>query len=174
MLAWRRSLCSGTGRRISSITRLTASRRRAWSTDESGSAVAVGSGLNDDRPACGWRSALLFLLIHQVHLALDLLQAGLSRLGPLPVGIELQVFLKCLRRAGNGNHRPVGFELRLALLLDALDVVHGEQAAQMIVVVHHEQLVDAGAFGEKFVGARDGVFAEFLFVVGLRMIRSYF
>ena len=58
-------------------------------------------------------------------------------------------------------------ELRAALLRDALDVAHREQAVQMVVVVHHEQLVDAGMLGEKFVGARDGILAQFLLVDGL-------
>ena len=55
-----------------------------------------------------------------------------------------------------------GLELRVAFLRDALDVAHREQAAQMVLVVHHEQFVDAEVFGEKFVGAGDGVLAQFL------------
>ena len=62
-----------------------------------------------------------------------------------------------------------GFELRLALLLDALDVVHREQAAQIVVVIHHEQFVDAGALGKKLVGAGDGILAEFLLVDGVNL-----
>ena len=58
-----------------------------------------------------------------------------------------------------------GLELRLALLRDALDVAHREQAVQMVLVVHHEQFVDAEVLGEKFVGARDRILAQFLFVM---------
>jgi hypothetical protein len=39
----------------------------------------------------------------------------------------------------------------------------------MIVLIHDEKFVDAGAFGEKFVSARDGVFAEFLLADGLNL-----
>jgi hypothetical protein len=53
-------------------------------------------------------------------------------------------------------------ELRAAFLRDALDVAHREQAAQVVLVVHHEQFVNAQMFGEKFVGAGDGILAEFL------------
>ena len=60
-------------------------------------------------------------------------------------------------------------ELRLLFLRDALNVVHREQAVQMIVLVHDEELVDAGAFREKFVGAGDGIFAEFLLGDGLHL-----
>ena len=57
-------------------------------------------------------------------------------------------------------------ELRLALLRDALHVAHREQAAQVVLVVHDEQLVDAGMFGEKFVGAGDRVLpSSFLLMV---------
>jgi hypothetical protein len=58
-------------------------------------------------------------------------------------------------------------ELRLALLRDALHVAHRDEAVQMVLVVHHEQLVDAEMFGEKFVGAGDGVLAQFLFGDGV-------
>ena len=68
------------------------------------------------------------------------------------------------RRAANEMKARVarGLELRVALLRDALDVAHREQAAQMVLVVHHEQFVDAEMLGEKFVGAGDGVLAQFL------------
>ena len=62
-----------------------------------------------------------------------------------------------------------GLELRLAFLRDALDVAHRDEAVQMVVVIHHEQLVDAEMFGEKFVGARDGVFAQFFFGDGVNL-----
>ena len=53
-------------------------------------------------------------------------------------------------------------ELRVALLRDALDVAHGEEPAQMVLVVHHQQFVNADVFGEKFVGAGDRILAQFL------------
>ena len=55
-----------------------------------------------------------------------------------------------------------GLELRLALLRDALDIAHGDEPVQNVMVIQHQQLVDAEVFGEKFVGARDGVLAQFL------------
>ena len=58
-------------------------------------------------------------------------------------------------------------ELRVALLRDALDVAHRDQAVQMVLVVHHQQLVDAEMFGEKFVRAGDGVLAQFLLADGM-------
>ena len=60
-------------------------------------------------------------------------------------------------------------ELRVAFLRDALHVAHREQPVQMILVIHDEQFVDARMFGEKFVGAGDGVLAEFLFVDRLNL-----
>ena len=70
------------------------------------------------------------------------------------------------RRAADEAEMRVArrLELGVALLRDALHVAHGEQAAQMVLVVHHQQLVDAGVLGEKLVGARDGILAEFLLV----------
>jgi hypothetical protein len=42
---------------------------------------------------------------------------------------------------------------------DAFHVVHREQPAQLVLVIHHEQLVDAGMLGEKPVGPRNRVLA---------------
>ena len=53
-------------------------------------------------------------------------------------------------------------ELRVALLRDALDVAHREQPVQAVLVVHHQQLVDAGMVGEELVGLGDGVAPQFL------------
>ncbi len=55
-----------------------------------------------------------------------------------------------------------GLELRLAFLRDALHVAHGDESVQMVVVVHHQQFVDADVLGEKFVGAGNRVPAQIL------------
>ena len=60
-----------------------------------------------------------------------------------------------------------GFELRIAFLCDALDVAQRDQPAQMIFVVHDEQFMNAEMFGEKCIGAGDGIFAEFFLIDGL-------
>ena len=75
------------------------------------------------------------------------------------------------RRATNEMKARVArrFELRVALLRDALDVAHREQAAQIVLVIHDEQFVNAKMFVEKFVGARDGVLAEFLLGDGVNL-----
>jgi len=75
------------------------------------------------------------------------------------------------RRATNEMKPRVArrFELRAAFLRDALDVAHREQAAQVVLVIHNEQFVNAKMFVEKFVGARDGVLAEFLLGDGLNL-----
>ena len=62
-----------------------------------------------------------------------------------------------------------GLELREPFLRDALDIAHCEEAAQMILVVHDDQFVDAEMLGEKFVGARDGILAEFFLVDGMNL-----
>ena len=53
-------------------------------------------------------------------------------------------------------------ELRRAFQRDALHVAQRDQPAQFVLVVHHEQLVDAEMLGEKLVGARNRVLAQFL------------
>ena len=58
-------------------------------------------------------------------------------------------------------------ELRVAFLRDALHVAHRDEAVQMVVVVHHQQFVDADVLGEKFVGAGNRVLAQFLFRDGV-------
>ena len=60
-------------------------------------------------------------------------------------------------------------ELRLALLRDALHVAHRDEAVQMVLVVHHEQLVDADVLGEKFVRAGNRVAAQLLFCDGVNL-----
>ncbi len=60
-----------------------------------------------------------------------------------------------------------GLELRRAFERDALHVAQRDQPAQIILFIHDEQLVDAEMLGEKFVGARNRVFAQFLFQNGL-------
>ena len=60
-------------------------------------------------------------------------------------------------------------ELRLALLRDALHVAHRDEAVQMVVVVHHQQFVDADVLGEKFVGAGNRVLAQLLFRDGVNL-----
>ena len=66
---------------------------------------------------------------------------------------------KCASRAGlNCALRSCG---------DALDVAHREQPVQLVLVIHHQQLVDAGVFGEKLVGAGDGILAQFLLADGV-------
>jgi hypothetical protein len=73
------------------------------------------------------------------------------------------------RRAANQAEMRVarGLELRRAFLRDAFDVAQRDEAVQFVLVVHDEQLVDAEMLGEKFVGARNGVLAEFLLVDGV-------
>ena len=66
---------------------------------------------------------------------------------------------KCASRAG--------LNCAAAFLRDALHVAHRDQAAQIVLVVHDEQFVDAEVLGEKFVGARDRVLAEFLLLDGV-------
>ena len=56
-----------------------------------------------------------------------------------------------------------GLELRRAFLRDALHVAQRDESAQFVLVVHDEQFVDAEMLGEKFVGARNRVFAQVLF-----------
>ena len=70
------------------------------------------------------------------------------------------------RRAADQPEMRVArrLELRVPLLRDALDVAHREQAVQLVLVVHHQQLVDAGMLGEKLVGAGDGIAAQFLLI----------
>jgi hypothetical protein len=60
-----------------------------------------------------------------------------------------------------------GFELREPFLRDAFHIAHREEAAQIVLVVHDDQFMDAKMFGEKFVGARDRVLAEFLLIDGV-------
>ena len=62
-----------------------------------------------------------------------------------------------------------GLELRGFLLRDALDVAHREKPVQAVFVIDHEQFVDADVLGEKLVGARDRVLAEFAFVDRLHL-----
>ena len=59
------------------------------------------------------------------------------------------------------------FELRDAFLHDALNIGQREQAAQPVVIVHHEQLVDAGVFREELVRGGNRVAAKLLLVDGL-------
>ena len=40
---------------------------------------------------------------------------------------------------------------------------------QLVLVIHDQQLVDAGMLGEKFVGPGDGVAAEFLLLDGVNL-----
>ena len=61
-------------------------------------------------------------------------------------------------------------ELRLFLGSDALDVAQGEQAAKLVVVVHHQQFVDAGVVGEKLVRDGNRVGAELAFADGLHLV----
>ena len=70
------------------------------------------------------------------------------------------------RRAADQAEMRVArrLELRVPLLRDALHVAHREQPVQPVLVVHHQQLVDAGVVGEELVGLGDGVAAQFLLV----------
>jgi len=61
-------------------------------------------------------------------------------------------------------------ELREFLGGDALDVAQGEQAVEFVVIVHHQQFVDAGVVGEKLVGDGDWVGAELAFTDGLHLL----
>ena len=54
-----------------------------------------------------------------------------------------------------------GLQLALPFLQDALDVADGEEAAELIVLIDDEQLVDADVLGEEAVGSRDRIVAEF-------------
>src|ERR1051326_3142160 len=55
-----------------------------------------------------------------------------------------------------------GLELRASLLGDALDVAHGEEAPQPVLLVHHQQLVNAWMVVEELVGPGDRVRAQLL------------
>ena len=83
-------------------------------------------------------------------------------------------FAEGIARGGNGraaDQTEIGvarrLELRVAFLGDALDVAHREQPVQPVLVIHDQQLVDAGMLGEKFVRARNRISAQLLFVDGL-------
>ena len=55
-------------------------------------------------------------------------------------------------------------ELCVPLLRDALDIAHGEQPVQPILVVHHQQLVCAGVVREELIRPGNGVAAQLLLV----------
>ena len=61
-------------------------------------------------------------------------------------------------------------ELSLLLLRDALHVAHREEAVQLVVIVHDEELVDARMVREKLVGARDGIFGDLFLADGLNLV----
>ena len=65
---------------------------------------------------------------------------------------------------------PGRAKLRLLLKRDPLDVAQGEQAAEAILRVHHQQFVDAGMLGEKLVCDRDRVGPQFFFLNRLDLI----
>ena len=87
------------------------------------------------------------------------------------------VAVQFAKRVARGRHRRAakqaelgvagGFELGIPLLGDALDVAHGEKPAQMVLLVHDEQLVYARMVGEEFVRPGDGIAAEFLLINGM-------
>jgi hypothetical protein len=56
-----------------------------------------------------------------------------------------------------------GFAAGLGLAGDALDVGDGDQAAEAVLVVDDEHLVDADVLREKLVGGLDGVGGHLLF-----------
>jgi len=47
-------------------------------------------------------------------------------------------------------------ELGVPLLIDALDIAEGKQTVQAVLVVHHQEFMNAGMLVEKFVRANDG------------------
>ena len=70
------------------------------------------------------------------------------------------------RRAADQPEMRVArrLELRVPLLRDALHVAHREQPVQPVLVVHHQQLVDARVVGEELVRLGDGIAAQLLLV----------
>ena len=50
-----------------------------------------------------------------------------------------------------------GFQLRVALMQNALDVGDGEEPAQLVGFADDEQLVHPDVLAEKLIGARDGI-----------------
>ena len=58
---------------------------------------------------------------------------------------------------------PAGLPARLHLADDAFDISAGDKAAQMVLVVHHQHLVDADVFAEKGVRVLDRVVAKVAF-----------
>ena len=61
-------------------------------------------------------------------------------------------------------------ELREFLGGDALDVAQGEQAVEFVVIVYHQQFVDAGVVGEKLVSDGDRICAELALADGLHLV----
>ena len=107
---------------------------------------------------------------HHIHAAFH--QPADVRENPLAVQFAKGVARGAHRRAADQAELRVarGLELRLAFLRDALDVAHRDEAVQMVVVVHHEQLVDAEMLGEKFVGARNRILAQLLLGDGVNLL----
>ena len=97
-----------------------------------------------------------------------------------PTWFKIRVAVQFAKRIARGAHRRAAqqaelriarrLELRLALLLDAFHVAQRDQPVQMIVLVHHQQLVDADVLGEKFIRARDRILAQLLFANGVDLV----
>src|ERR1043166_512711 len=94
------------------------------------------------------------------------------RQNPLPIQ-----FAECVarRRYGSTAKQPElriarRLELSIALLGDPLDVAHGEQAAQPIIIIYHQQLVDAWPIRKKLIGPCDRISAEFLLIDSLDLL----
>ena len=100
---------------------------------------------------------------HHIHAAFD----------ERPDVVENAVAVQFAERVARGRDRRAAdevemgvagrLELRVAFLRDALDVAHGDESLQLVVVVHHQQFVDADVFGEKFVGPGNRVLAQIPF-----------
>ncbi len=83
------------------------------------------------------------------------------------VAVEFAVRLAVGGNGGAAHQAEVavagGFDRLLGLLLDALDVAEGEEAAEAVLFVDDQKFVDAEVLGEKFIGGFDRVFDDVLF-----------
>ena len=85
-----------------------------------------------------------------------------------PLAIQLSERVPC-RRHRRPADQPVmrvarRLELRFPLLRDPFHVAHRDQPLQPVLIVHHQQLVNARMRREELVRLGDGIAAQFLFI----------